>query len=72
MVDLLIVAGNDAQIICMSVTHKNKAFLAYLKRWVSDIEDPVKETLEQAQKEEVLSHLIKEPGLYIERSFVST
>ncbi|MFO5836914.1 hypothetical protein ACLBSM_33025, partial [Klebsiella pneumoniae] len=34
-------AENDGQIICMSVTHKNKAFLAYLKRWVSDIEDPV-------------------------------
>ncbi|HFH4533053.1 TPA: hypothetical protein ACGJ7A_005744 [Pseudomonas aeruginosa] len=65
-------AENDGQIICMSVTHKNKAFLAYLKRWVSDIEDPVKETLEQAQKEEVLSHLIKERGLDIEVMVVET
>lgn len=37
----------EDEIICMSVTFKDKAYLAYLKEWVSDIEDPVKATFDE-------------------------
>jgi hypothetical protein len=39
-------SDKDGQIICMSVTHKENVYLAYLKDWVHDIADPVKETLD--------------------------
>lgn len=37
-------SGKDGEIICMSVTHKKNVYLAYLRRWVHDINDPIAET----------------------------
>ncbi len=42
--------GKDGQIICMSVSHKENVYLAYLKHWVSDLKDPVKETFEELER----------------------
>ena len=40
----------DGQIICMSVTHKQHAFLCYLKDWVKDIPDPIKATQDKLEQ----------------------
>lgn len=39
----------EGEIICMSVTHKTNVFLAYLKDWVSDIDDPIQATLDELE-----------------------
>ena len=67
------VAGGDIEtdvvegtedIICMSVSHKENVRLVYLKRWISDIEDPVGETLREAKR--LIPSLIKDRNLNIE------
>ena len=44
------VHSKEGEIICMSVTCKEKASLFYLKSWVSDIDDPIGKTHEVAQQ----------------------
>lgn len=44
------VHSKDGEIICMSVTMKERAVLYYLKSWIADIEDPVAKTHEAAEK----------------------
>ena len=56
----------DGQIICMSVTHKENVYLAYLKEWVSDLNDPVKETFEELERIPELVALRKGRNLNIE------
>lgn len=63
---------NDGQIICMSVTHKENVYLAYLKHWVSDLEDPVKETLEELERIPELVTLKKARNLKVEVEVVNT
>lgn len=57
---------NDGQIICMSVTHKTKVYLAYLKHWVSDIDDPIGETHRQLADIPELVTLKRDRKLQIE------
>lgn len=64
--------GKDGEIICMSVTHKDKVYLAYLDRWVKDIDDPVKETKEAMLNIPELVTLIKARNLKIEVEVVTT
>lgn len=65
-------AEHDGQIICMSVTHKENVYLAYLKRWVHDINDPVKETLEELERIPELVTLKKARNLKVEVEVVDT
>lgn len=58
-------AGKDGEIICMSVTHKENVYLAYLKRWVDDIDDPVAETLAELERIPELVTLKKARNLNI-------
>lgn len=60
LMSLNVVAGGDIEtnvhskeeeIICMSVTCKERAALYYLKSWVADIADPVGETLAEADRQ---------------------
>lgn len=62
----------DGQIICMSVTHKEHVYLAYLKHWVQDLKDPVKETLEELERIPELVTLKKARNLQIEIEVVET
>lgn len=73
------VAGGDIEadvvkgtgdIICMSVTHRENVRLVYLKDWISDIDDPVGETLREAQR--LIPSLIAERNLNIEVLVVDT
>lgn len=63
---------NDGQIICMSVTYKEHAYLAYLKRWVHDIADPVQETLDELDRIPELVTLKKARNLKVEVEVVNT
>lgn len=58
-----VVDGTD-DIICMSVSHKENVRLVYLKRWVSDIDDPIGDTHRTAK--ELIPELLEERGLNIE------
>lgn len=58
-----VVNGTD-NIICMSVTHKKNVRLVYLKEWISDINDPIGETLREANR--LIPSLIKDRELEIE------
>lgn len=64
--------GKDGEIICMSVTHKENVYLAYLKRWVHDIKDPVAETKEAMNKLPELVTLMKARNLNIEVEVLDT
>lgn len=64
--------GKDGEIICMSVTHKENVYLAYLDRWVDDIDDPVKETLEELERLPELVTLKKARNLNIEVEVCNT
>jgi hypothetical protein len=59
-------SDRDGEIICMSVTHKSNVYLAYLKRWVHDIDDPVKETLDGIDSMPELAALKRARGLNVE------
>lgn len=63
---------NDGQIICMSVTYKENVYLAYLKHWVQDIKDPIKETLEELERIPELVTLKKARNLNIKIEVVET
>lgn len=63
---------NDGQIICMSVTFKENVYLAYLQHWVSDLKDPVQETLEELERIPELVTLKKARNLNIEIEVVKT
>lgn len=63
---------NDGQIICMSVTHKEHVYLAYLKHWVRDLDDPIKETFEELERIPELVTLKKARNLSIEIEVVDT
>lgn len=58
--------GKADEIICMSVTHKENVYLAYLKSWVHDLKDPIKETLEELERIPELVTLKKARNLNIE------
>lgn len=62
----------DGEIICMSVSFKDQVYLAYLKRWVSDIADPVAETFSELQKIPELVELVKGRKLNIKVEVVDT
>lgn len=57
--------GKDGEIICMSVTHKENVYLAYLKRWVDDIKDPIAETHAELERIPELVTLKKARNLNI-------
>lgn len=40
----------EQEIICMSVTHKERAALFYLKDWISSVENPIEKTHEYAER----------------------
>lgn len=63
---------NDGQIICMSVTHKTKVYLAYLKHWVSDIDDPIGETERMLEEIPELVTLKRDRKLQIEIEVCNT
>lgn len=63
---------NDGQIICMSVTFRDKVYLAYLEHWVSDIDNPVQETLAELERIPELVTLKKARNLNIEIEVVKT
>lgn len=63
---------NDGQIICMSVTFKENVYLAYLKHWVSDLKDPVQETLDELERIPELVTLKKARNLNIKIEVVET
>lgn len=63
---------NSGQIICMSVTHKENVYLAYLKHWVHDIDDPVGETLAAVDSLPELRTLSAARKLKIEVEVVNT
>ena len=63
---------NEGQIICMSVTHKEHVYLAYLKHWVSDIADPVGETYREMEALPELKALMHGRNLKIEVEVVDT
>jgi hypothetical protein len=63
---------NDGQIICMSVTYKENVYLAYLKHWVSDLENPVQETLDELERIPELVTLKKARNLKVEIEVVNT
>lgn len=63
---------NDGQIICMSVTFKENVYLAYLKHWVSDLKDPVQETLDELERIPELVTLKKARNLKIQIEVVET
>lgn len=63
---------NDGQIICMSVTHKSNVYLAYLRHWVQDLKDPVKETFEELERIPELVTLRKARNLNIQIEVVET
>lgn len=63
---------NDGQIICMSVTYKENVYLAYLKHWVSDLENPIQETLDELERIPELVTLKKARNLKIEIEVVNT
>lgn len=44
------VHSKEGEIICMSVTCKEKAALFYLRSWIADIEDPISKTHAVAEK----------------------
>ena len=49
----------DGEIICMSVSFKENVYLAYMSRWVSDIDDPVAQTYAGVKDLPELDALIK-------------
>ncbi len=55
----------DGEIICMSVSFKENVYLCYLKRWVSDIADPIKETFAELEQIPELVELVKGRNLKI-------
>lgn len=63
---------NDGQIICMSVTHKEHVYLAYLKHWVKDIDDPVGDTYREMESLPELKALMHGRNLKIEVEVVET
>lgn len=63
---------NDGQIICMSVTHKEKVYLAYLRHWVKDIADPVGDTYRELENLPELVALKHGRNLEIEVEVVET
>lgn len=63
---------NDGQIICMSVTHKEKVYLAYLRHWVKDIEDPIGDTYREMDNLPELVALKHGRNLQIEVEVVET
>jgi len=65
-------AHNEDQIICMSVTHKENVYLAYLKHWVSDIKDPVGDTYAEMDSIPELKALMHGRNLKIEVEVVDT
>lgn len=64
--------GKDGEIICMSVTHKDKVYLAYLKRWVHDIADPIGETHAELERIPELVTLKKARNLNITVEILNT
>lgn len=62
----------DGEIICMSVTFKNKAYLAYYKRWVHDIEDPIKATHATIEEIPEVKALFEGRGIELEVEVVET
>lgn len=64
--------GKDGEIICMSVTHKENVYLAYLKKWVSDIDDPVGETYREMESLPELKALMHGRNLKIEVEVVNS
>ena len=58
-------SDKDGQIICMSVTHKTQVYLAYLKDWVSDLEDPIQETHDELSRIPELVRLKEKRNLNI-------
>lgn len=62
----------DDQIICMSVTHKENVYLAYLQDWVQDLKDPIKETFEELERIPELVTLKNARNLNIEIEVVKT
>ncbi|AEH03509.1 DNA polymerase [Pseudomonas phage PhiPA3] len=63
---------NEGQIICMSVTHKENVYLAYLKHWVKDLDDPVAETFAELERIPELVTLKKARNLNIEIEVVNS
>lgn len=53
----------DGQIICMAVTFKDKALLAYYKGWVSDIPDVIEETKRMAHEVPEMKEFMKSRGI---------
>lgn len=64
--------GKDGEIICMSVTHKENVYLAYLKKWVSDIADPVGQTYAEMESLPELKALMHGRNLKIEVEVVNS
>ena len=65
-------SDKDGQIICMSVTHKENVYLAYLQDWVHDIKDPVGETYREMESIPELKALMHGRNLKIEVEVVKT
>lgn len=65
-------AGMDGEIICMSVTFKDKAYIAYLRKWVSDIEDVKGETFKEIQNIPEVKALFEGRGIKLEVEVVET
>lgn len=63
---------NDGQIICMSVTFKDKAYIAYLKRWVSDIKDPIQATKDEIESLPEVKALFEGRNIKLEIEIVET
>lgn len=58
------VHSKDGEIICMSVTSKEKAALFYLRSWVKDIQDPIGETHRKAK--ELIGSYLDERNIELE------
>uniref|UniRef100_A0AB39CCL2 Nucleic acid binding protein n=1 Tax=Pseudomonas phage RVTF4 TaxID=3236931 RepID=A0AB39CCL2_9VIRU len=65
-------SDKDGEIICMSVTHKENVYLAYLKKWVSDIADPIGDTYREMENLPELKALMHGRNLSIEVEVVNT
>lgn len=65
-------SDKDGEIICMSVSYKENVYLAYLKRWVHDIDDPINATLTELENIPELVTLKKARNLNIEIAVLET
>lgn len=64
------VHSEDEEIICMSVTCKERAALFYLREWIKDIDDPVARTHAAAEKH--IGQVMKERNIQLEVYVVDT